>query len=133
MTVAPSRGVCELGGALLDQKLPLGPRVVLLGEDPLQLPENLVFLPGHALPAFLQPVDGIALKPRDDSLEAAEVLEHPELLGDVDPRLEDPRPFVRLEAGVHQDRGDDAKRHGVELVDGRENRGGVVASSSIAT
>ena len=133
MPVAPAGRVGELGRALLDQELALRPGVVLLGEDPLELAEHLVLLARHALPALLEPVDRVALQARDDGLEAAEVLEYPELLRDVDPGLDDARALLRLRALVHEeDRGDDAQRDRVELVHGGENRGGVGAARAVA-
>lgn len=140
MPVAPAGGVGKLGCALLDQQLPLRPGVVLLREYPLELAEYLVLLPGHALPALLEPVDRIALESRDDGLEAAEVLEYPQLLGYVDPGLDRACPLLGLGGGAvaaaadlvgQQDRRDDAQRDGVELVDGGEDSGGVVAARAL--
>lgn len=129
--VAPARRVRKLGGALFDQKLPLGPRVVLLRENSLQLPEQLVLLPGHALPTLLQPVHRIALQTGHDSLQAAEILQHPQLLGDVDPRLEDPRALLGPGRRVHQYRGYNPKGNRVELIHGRQHGGRVVAPRPI--
>lgn len=77
MPVAPARRVSELGSALFNQKLSLRPRVVLLREYSLQLSEQLVLLPGHALPTLLQPVHRVALQTGHDGLQAAEILQHP--------------------------------------------------------
>lgn len=53
MSVASAGGVSELGGALFDEELPLGPGVVLLREYPLEFTKELMFLAWHTLPAFL--------------------------------------------------------------------------------
>lgn len=129
--VAPARRVRELGSALFDQKLSLGPRVVLLRENSLQLSEQLVLLPGHTLPTLLQPVDRVALQPGHDSLQATEILQHPQLLRDVDPRLEDPRAFLSLGRRVHQYRGYNSKGNCVELIHGGQHGGRVMAPRTI--
>lgn len=131
MPVAPAGGVGELGGALLDEQLPLSPGVVLLREYPLELAKQLVLFARHTLPALLQPVHRIALQPGHDRLQAAEVLEDAQFLGDVDPRFEDAGALLRLERRVGQYRRDDAQRDRVELIDGRQHRGGVVAPRTI--
>lgn len=140
MPVAAAGRVGKLGGSLLDEELPLRPGIVLLGEYTLDLSKDLVLLARHALPALLEPVDRIALQSRDYGLEAAEVLEDPELLGDVDPGLDNSGALLGLglvaaidtTTAAEEHTGDDAQRYGVELVNGGENRGCVVITRSVS-
>lgn len=132
--VASAGSVGKLGRAFLNQEFPLRPGIVFLRKYPLEFPKYLVLLSGHALPALFQPVDRVALEARDDSLEAAEVLEDPQLLGYVDPGLNDSGPFLWLGSLVQEQNGrDDPERHGVELVDGGDDRRWVVTSGSVAS
>lgn len=77
--------VGKLGSSFAHQDLPLGPRVVILGEYPGQLGVQLELFPWHYGPGFGQPVDGVRLETRDDRFEGGEVLQQSQLLGDVDP------------------------------------------------
>lgn len=132
MPIAPSGRVCKLGGSLLNKEFPLRPGIVLLGEYPLQFPKNLVFFPGDALPAFLEPVDGVALQARDDGLQTAEVFEHPQFLGNITPGLYDFGALVTLKTCVHEYGRDHPKRDRVELIDRGQNRGDIVAARPVA-
>lgn len=53
-------------------------------------------------------------------------------LGDVDPRSDDLAPLAGLEVGLGEHGADDPEGHGVELVDGGQHGGGLLAAALVA-
>jgi len=102
-------------------------------EDPGQLLEDLQLLPGQGHPGLLQPEHGVRLEARHDGLQRGEVLQHSQLLRDVDPGGDDAAARGILGLGVHQDGGDDPVADGVELFDGGDDGGGVAVAALVAT